>query len=550
MTTHNTIEEQGAVLLQNSGDLLPLDPAQIHSIAVIGGHADVGVLSGGGSAQVDAPGGNALGQKPGTSAWGKPVYFPSSPLRYIREQASSSANIVFNSGADPAQAARAATASQVAIVFVTQWMSEGRDAATLTLPDNQDALVAAVAAANPNTIVVSRDRRTRHHALGKQRQRASLNPGFPELEVARRLPTSSSAASTPSGKLPVTFAASDADLPHPQGARLDRAPPGSRREAAGRDFSKTPLDDEDTALRRSTTTSRASAVGYQAGFEAEHKQPLFPLLAWASRTPPSPTLNLKVDAPHAETVQLRPCRTPAIAARRQRSRRCTPRCPSPLPAEPFTQASRAGKRVSLAAGKPTQAVEHSPSTRSICRFTQSPTGDGAARPVTSCSKWERPRLTFRCAKSSTSRRRTDAADGPTRPAHDQGRDSACEGNAIGNGMLMRANSERLLHAMLAEGEGFEPPVPFQAQRFSRPPCFNRSPSPPRAVGLSLDCTARPGFFSSAQGRPRPPGSRPRRPLPTNAASTSTSTPLAASFLVKNLFRWLSGNPPAWRRECR
>ena len=42
----------------------------------------------------------------------------------------------------------------MAIVFVNQYMSEGRDAATLSLPDNQDALVSAVAAANPHTIVV------------------------------------------------------------------------------------------------------------------------------------------------------------------------------------------------------------------------------------------------------------------------------------------------------------------------------------------------------------------------------------------------------------
>jgi hypothetical protein len=40
---------------------------------------------------------------------------------------------------------------------------------------------------------------------------------------------------------------------------------------------------------------------------------------------------------------------------------------------------------------------------------------------------------------------------------------------------MRADSERLLHAM-AEGEGFEPPVPFQAQRFSRPPVSTAHPS--------------------------------------------------------------------------
>ena len=42
----------------------------------------------------------------------------------------------------------------MAIVFVTQPMTEGKDATTLALPDNQDALVEAVAKANPNTIVV------------------------------------------------------------------------------------------------------------------------------------------------------------------------------------------------------------------------------------------------------------------------------------------------------------------------------------------------------------------------------------------------------------
>ena len=30
--------------------------------------------------------------------------------------------------------------------------------------------------------------------------------------------------------------------------------------------------------------------------------------------------------------------------------------------------------------------------------------------------------------------------------------------------------------LMAEGEGFEPPVPFQAQRFSRPPVSTAHPS--------------------------------------------------------------------------
>src|SRR5579871_557313 len=54
------IAEQSIVLLKNDGGQLPLDAAKLHSIAVIGPHADVGMISGGGSAQVDPPGGNAI----------------------------------------------------------------------------------------------------------------------------------------------------------------------------------------------------------------------------------------------------------------------------------------------------------------------------------------------------------------------------------------------------------------------------------------------------------------------------------------------------------
>src|SRR5947207_13428451 len=58
------VAEQGTVLLKNANNLLPLNAAGLRSIAVIGSHADVGVLSGGGSAQVDPPGGNAVPPPP------------------------------------------------------------------------------------------------------------------------------------------------------------------------------------------------------------------------------------------------------------------------------------------------------------------------------------------------------------------------------------------------------------------------------------------------------------------------------------------------------
>ena len=78
---------------------------------------------------------------------------PRSPLKAIRAKAPK-AKVEYNAGTDPAAAAALAKASEVAIVFVNQPTSEGRDVATLALPDNQDALVSAVAAANPRTIVV------------------------------------------------------------------------------------------------------------------------------------------------------------------------------------------------------------------------------------------------------------------------------------------------------------------------------------------------------------------------------------------------------------
>ncbi len=58
------------------------------------------------------------------------------------------------SGYEPSAAAALAKASDVAIVFVNQPTSEGDDVRSLSLPDKQDALVSAVAAANPHTIVV------------------------------------------------------------------------------------------------------------------------------------------------------------------------------------------------------------------------------------------------------------------------------------------------------------------------------------------------------------------------------------------------------------
>jgi beta-glucosidase len=147
-------EENSIVLLKNSPALLPINPSKIHSIAIIGGHADIGMISGGGSAQVDPPGGNAI-MPPGQRAteWLKPVWFPTSPLQALRAKLPN-AKIDFDSGTDLQSATNLARRSDIAIVFADQWESEDIDLPSLSLPDNQDALIEQVAAANPRTIVV------------------------------------------------------------------------------------------------------------------------------------------------------------------------------------------------------------------------------------------------------------------------------------------------------------------------------------------------------------------------------------------------------------
>src|SRR5260221_10290050 len=115
------IAEQSIVLLRNEHSQLPLDVSKVASIAVIGGHADVGMISGGGSAQVDPPGGNAIAARgEGATHWQDQIWFPTSPLKALRAKLPG-VKVEFNSGQDPTAAAAFAKSADVAIVFAYQW---------------------------------------------------------------------------------------------------------------------------------------------------------------------------------------------------------------------------------------------------------------------------------------------------------------------------------------------------------------------------------------------------------------------------------------------
>ena len=208
------LEEQSIVLLRNEKSQLPLDASKVRSIAVIGPHADVGMISGGGSAQVDPPVGNAiLPPGKGQTRWLEPVWFPTSPLKSIRAKAPQ-ASVQFDSGADPATAAALAKKSDVAVVFVYQWESEDMDLPTLALPQHQDDLIAAVAAANPHTVVVveSGGPVTMPWA---DRVSGILEAWYAGSSGSDAVANVLFGDVNPSAKLPLTFPRTEADLPHP-----------------------------------------------------------------------------------------------------------------------------------------------------------------------------------------------------------------------------------------------------------------------------------------------------------------------------------------------
>ncbi len=149
------VAERGSVLLKNDGNLLPLAKTA-RKIVVIGAHADVGVISGGGSSQVRSVGGAPVeiplngGE---AASFVRVTWHASSPLEAIKA-ANPNAQVIYVDGKDTAAAAAAAKDADVAIVFAWHWQTEAQDAPSIALPDNQDALIEAVSAANNKSIVV------------------------------------------------------------------------------------------------------------------------------------------------------------------------------------------------------------------------------------------------------------------------------------------------------------------------------------------------------------------------------------------------------------
>jgi beta-glucosidase len=269
-----SIAEKSIVLLKNSNHVLPLGPS-VRSIVVIGGHADKGVLTGGGSAQVNPPGGNAVtppASAPGQMSFQREEWLPDSPLHAFQARFGES-KVTYVSGDDPAAAASAAKSADAVFVFAYQWESEGMDLKTLALSDDQNKLIDAVASANPKTIVVLE---TGSPATMPWIDKVSgvIEAWYPGIRGSEALAKIVAGDVNPSGKLSITFPKSDADLPHPA---LVLPPPESQphRPAPGQNISDFMAQMQKGLPAFQTTYDEGLKVGYK-WYDAEHKPVLFP----------------------------------------------------------------------------------------------------------------------------------------------------------------------------------------------------------------------------------------------------------------------------------
>ncbi|NTZ06727.1 beta-glucosidase [Burkholderia metallica] len=265
--------QESIVLLKNdtrgSGPepVLPLGP-KVRKLVVIGGHADVAVISGGGSGHVPGPDANAVNcRTPGAKADAmrtEPAcaqWYKSSPLEALKAELPGT-QVTFFDGNDAAAAAYAAAQADVAIVFATQWTTEALDLKSLSLPDgkadaanqtyDQNALIAAVAAKAKRTVVVL-ETGTAVTMPWLDNVDAVLEAWYPGEQGGEAIASVLAGRVSPSGKLTLTFPTSDRDLAAP------------------------PAEDVDLNLKtiHDARYTEGLAMGYR-WYAGKHIKPLFP----------------------------------------------------------------------------------------------------------------------------------------------------------------------------------------------------------------------------------------------------------------------------------
>jgi beta-glucosidase len=221
MSKHNetalTTAREGIVLLKNDG-VLPLAADERVKIAVIGGYAHKGVLTGTGSGAVLPVGGYAgtinIG---GSGLMGNArslFLLPSSPLAALKKLMPN-ATIDFDPGYTVAEAKLLAKRSDIVILFGIRAEGEGFDLADLSLPWGQDALISEIASTNPNTIVVL-ETGNASSMPWRDKVKAILQAWYPGQAGSTAIAEILTGKVNPSGRLPLTFPESLEQTPRPE----------------------------------------------------------------------------------------------------------------------------------------------------------------------------------------------------------------------------------------------------------------------------------------------------------------------------------------------
>ncbi|OBI46037.1 glycosyl hydrolase [Mycobacterium kyorinense] len=206
------VARQGIVVLKNDG-VLPLSSDA--DVVVVGGSAQLGVVAGCGSSTVVPPGGYAQVIPLGWPGGLRNLYLlPSSPMIELRHHLPGG-RVEFDPGVSPAEAAVAARRAEVAIVFAIRVEGEGLDSVDMSLPWGQDAVIAAVADANPNTVVVLQTGNPVEmpwcDAVG-----AIVQAWYPGQAGGQAIAEILAGHVNPSGRLPITFPVDLGQTPRPE----------------------------------------------------------------------------------------------------------------------------------------------------------------------------------------------------------------------------------------------------------------------------------------------------------------------------------------------
>jgi beta-glucosidase len=211
------IASESIVLLKNEKQLLPLNVGSIKSIAVIGDNATRTFHLGGFGAGVKARYEiTALAGLKNRLGKGVDIKFAQGYSGVIK---STRRNAAVEPKADSTliqQAVAFAKSSEMAILFIggnRDYESESRDRTDLSLPFNEQALVDAVTAVNPNTIIVVVGGAPYDISKIKKNNHTIVWSWYNGSENGNALADVLTGKVNPSGKLPFTFPAELKDSP-------------------------------------------------------------------------------------------------------------------------------------------------------------------------------------------------------------------------------------------------------------------------------------------------------------------------------------------------